>query len=85
MNTRPKMLNALEFEQRLEEFGDNQLELLKFVARQYYETSNLCPIHDKSIKNLEKQNKKLFGIVGGAGAILGTAITAMVDYFLRRS
>jgi len=81
----PEFLNDMEFETKLNEMGDNQLELLKFVARQQYQTSKLCPVHNARIKSLENKNKKLFGVVGSIGAIIGSIIAVIVDYILRRN
>ena len=69
------MLGDLEFENQINELGDNQTELIKFVARQQFSTSKTMVSHGKRIKSLESKNKKMFGFVGGAGAILATAIT----------
>ena len=78
------MLDDLEFENQISELGDNQPELIKFVARQQFSTSKVLVSHDKRIKSLENKNKKLFGFVGATGAILATAVTATIDYLLRR-
>jgi len=79
------MLNDMEFEERLNELGENQPALIRFLAHQQFSTSKVLLKHDKRIGRIEKQNKKIFGLAGGAGAILGTAITATIDYLLRRS
>lgn len=78
------MLNDMEFESKLNDLGDNQLELLKFVARQQYQTSLLCPIHDRRLRKLENRTKKELGVTGGIGAFFGVAIGAVVDYLMRR-
>lgn len=77
-------LSDMEFEQRLTDMGDNQLELIRFVARQQYQMSKLCPVHSKKIKDLENRTKKEIGTTGGIGAILGVAIASVIDYLLRR-
>lgn len=79
-----ELLSDMEFEQRLNEFGDNELELLKFLARQQYHTSKLCPIHSKEIKALQNRDNKMMGIVGGIGAFVGWAISAVINYFTGR-
>lgn len=79
-----EMLNELEFESRLQEFGDNQLELLKFVARQQFQTSKILPHHNKRITNLENRDRKAFGVSGGIGGIIGATIASVIDYLLRR-
>jgi len=78
------MLEDAEFENQISAMGDNQLELTKFVARQQFTTSKVLVSHGKRIKKLEKQNRKMMGIIGSAGAIFGTAITATIDYMLKR-
>jgi len=79
------ILEEAEFENQLTALGDDQLGLIKFVARQQFDTCKILIDHDKRIKSVEKQNKKLMGVIGSGGAILGTAITAVLDYFVRRT
>lgn len=78
------MMDDLEFENRLNDMGDNQLELIKFVARQQNSTGKTLVSHGKRLRRLEGKNFRLFGFVGLTGAVLGTAITATIDYLLRR-
>lgn len=78
------MLSDMEFEQRLTEMGDNQTELIKFVARQQFEMSKLCPIHDRDIKKLQNRNRKEIGATGGIGALFGASLAAILDYLMRR-
>ena len=78
------MLEDAEFENQITEMGDDQPRLLRFVATQQFKTGKVLIDHGKRIKRLEKQNKKVMGAVGGASAILATAITATIDYFLKR-
>ena len=78
------MLEDAEFENEINELGDNQLGLIKFVARQQFTTSKVLIDHGKRIKSLEKQNKKVMGGIGVFGAIIATAITATLDYFIKR-
>ncbi len=79
-----EMLDDLEFENQITALGDDQPALIKFVARQQFDASKVLVKHDKRIKKLEGQNKKVFGVVGGAGAILASAIVATLDYIFRR-
>ena len=79
-----KILSDMDFEQHLQEMGDDQLALLKFVARQQYSMSLLCPLHDKRLKNLENRTKKEIGVTGGISAIVGGAIIAAINYFTSR-
>ena len=78
------MLGDMEFEDRLNDLGENQPNLIRFIARQQFATGKVLVTHGKKIKALEKQNRKLFGIIGGGSALVATAITAALDYFLRR-
>ncbi|KKN60078.1 hypothetical protein LCGC14_0535470 [marine sediment metagenome] len=75
------MLDDLEFENQMNALGDDQLELIKFVARHQFSTNR---VFNKRITKLEKQNKKVFGVVGGAGAILASAFIAALDYLFKR-
>ena len=79
-----QMLDDLEFENQINALGDDQLGLIKFVARQQFDSSKIIYDHGKRIKSLEKQNKKVMGVIGGTSAIIATAITATIDYFLKR-
>jgi len=78
------MLNDMDFEQKLNELGDNQTELIKFIARQQYDMSKVCPIHDKRLKKVENRTRKEAGITGGAGAVFGGLVMGAIDYFLHR-
>ena len=78
------MLEDAEFEGQLTAMGDDPVALTKFVARQQYSTGKVLMDHGRRIKSLEKKNKKAMGVVGASGAILATAIAAVVDYFMRR-
>ena len=78
------MLDDLEFENQINELGDDQPALIKFVARQQFSTSKVLIDHGRRIKSLEGKNKKMMGAVGGASAFVATVITATIDYFLKR-
>lgn len=77
------MLSAINFEEHLKEMGDNQLELLKFVARQQFAMSRLCPTHSKRIEQLEHRTRREIGATGGIGAAIALAITYALDYLFR--
>jgi len=79
-----EMLDDLEFENQINAMGDDQPALIKFVARQQFSTSKVLVNYGNRIKSLEGKNKKVMGFVGGASAVFATAITATLDYFLRR-
>ena len=78
------MLEDAEFENQISAMGDDQPALIKFVARQQFSTSKVLVSHGRRIKKLENKNKKVMGAVGGLSAFFATAITATLDYFLRR-
>ena len=78
------MLRDAEFENQITEMGDDQPRLLRFVATQQFQASKVLMDHGKRIKSLEGQNKKLFGIVGGGSALIASAITATIDFLLKR-
>ena len=79
------MLGDMDFEQKLNDLGNDEPELIRFIARQQFSTSKVLVDHGKRIKSLENKTKKMMGAVGGAGAIFATAVTATLDYFLKRS
>ncbi len=74
------MLSDLEFENEMNALGDDQLGLIKFVARQQYDAGKVIAEHGKRIRRLEKQNKKAFGFVG----LISAGIVAALNYFLGR-
>ena len=78
------MLTDMDFEQKLNDLGNDEPELIRFIARQQFSSSKVLLSHGKRIKKLENRNKKTIGIVGAAGVILATIVTATIDYFLRR-
>ena len=78
------MLEDIEFENQINALGDDQPALIKFVARQQYDTSKVLGLHEKRIKGLERSKKKLFGLTGGIGAIIGAIIAAIVDFMLHK-
>ena len=84
MGNEPDMLDDLEFENQINALGDDQPALIKFVARQQFSTGKVLISHGKRLKSLESKNKKLFGVVGGAGALLATAVIGIIEYFTRK-
>ena len=78
------MLNDLEFENRLNNMGDNQLELIKFVARQQFTSSKLLSIHDKKISDLETGDRRASGIVGGISGTITSVIIGVISYFTNK-
>ena len=78
------MLEDAEFENQLTALGDDQLALTKFVARQQFATAKIMVSHGKRLKSLERKNRRLLGAIGVAGAIIATAVTATIDYFIFR-
>lgn len=84
MSNNPNFLNDMEFEKRLSEMGDNQPELIKFVARQQFSSSKTLTTHNSRIAILENGDRKMSGIVGGiTGAITGIVI-GVLNYLVHR-
>ncbi len=79
------MLNDIEFENQLTKLGDNQTELIKFVARQQFESSQLLTTHDTRITTLENGSKKLSGITGGISGTVTAVVIGIISYFTNRS
>ncbi len=79
-----EMLNELDFENKINELGENQLELIKFLARQQYTANKILLLHEGRIAFVEKKDTKVFGLVGGGAGFLGAIIAGICDYFLRR-
>ena len=75
------MLNDLEFENQLRDLGDDQLSLIKFVARQTFTSSKLLVIHDTRIASLESGDRKVSSIVGGISGTITSVIIGIINYF----
>ena len=84
MTAADNFLDDVNFENQITELGDNQLELIKFVARQQYSASKVLVSHDKRLNKLEARDRKAFGISGGIGGLIGAGIAGFIDYLLRR-
>lgn len=76
-----EMLDNMEFENQLNKLGDNQIELIKFVARQQFESTQLLTTHEQRIGTLETGDRKTSGIVGGVSGALTGAIIGIINYF----
>ncbi len=79
------VLSEIEFENQLSKLGDNQLELIKFVARQQYDSSKTLCEHDKRITDLETSIKKSSGIAGGITGTISGVIVTVISYFFTKS
>lgn len=79
-----EMLNDLEFENHIQELGDDLPKLVKFVARQQFEMSKELPAIERRVKDLEGRNNRFFGAVGGISGLLGAAFVKAIDYFITR-
>ena len=79
------MLNDIEFENQLNELGDNQLSLIKFVARQQFSTSKLISTNTTRITSLENGDRKMSSILGGIAGTITAIIIGIVNYFVNRS
>ena len=78
------MLSDLEFENQLNDMGDNQLELIKFVARQQFASSKTLAVHDKKLSNLENGDRKVSSIAGGISGTITAVIIGVVNYFFNK-
>ncbi len=78
------MISEMEFERQLEDMGDNQLELIKFIARRQYRMTTVCVNHGRKIYKLEIRNKRILAITGGSGTFLGGLAITVFNYFSNR-
>ena len=78
------MLNDLEFENQLNDMGDDQPELIKFVARQQFTSSKLLAVHDKKISDLENGDRKTSSIAGGISGTISSIIIGVISYFTNK-
>jgi len=69
------ILNDLEFNKEIRAMSDR--DLLEFTTKLAY--SNAI-----RITSLESRNRKTMGVIGGVGGVIGAAIAATIDYFMRR-
>jgi len=76
------MLSDLEFENQMNELGDNQIALIKFIARQQFASSKVLTIHEAKIVTLENGDRKTSGIVGGISATIVSVIIGVINYFV---
>ncbi len=81
-NRTASFLGGLELEEHLDKMSDR--DLMEFTARQVFAICRRCETEDKRITTLENRDKRVFGITGGIGGIIGAIFIAMVDYFVRR-
>ena len=70
----------LDFEKLIS--GMNDHDLLKFVARQNYDTCIRCEKHNARITNLENQSKKMSGIFGGIAGTITAVVIGIINYFV---
>ena len=82
------MLNDIEFENQINELGDDQLALIKYVARQQFAASKFLAkhdiqiaSHDIQIASLESGNRRASGITGGISGTIGAVIIMVINYF----
>ena len=82
MENGKKRLDALEFEQQMDEYGDDQLELIKFFGRQLYDHCNKESSYKKRIEGLESRDRKWGGIGAGIGGTIASIFWTVV-YLIR--
>ena len=75
-----EMLEDMEFEKHLTDLDDRGL--MEFTARQVYDVNKTVSGHGKRLRTLENRDRKQFGISGGIGGIIASAIYALI-YFLK--
>ena len=75
------MLTDLEFENQINNLGDNQLELIKFVARQQYGSTQIMLKHDIRITALETDSKRISGITGAISGTITGVIVGVISFF----
>ncbi len=76
------MMSDIAFENQINELGDNQIALIKFVARQQFASSKLLAIHDTKITSLENGDRKLSSIAGGISGTITAILVGIINYFI---
>ena len=76
-----EMLGDLEFEQRIGELSDRELQ--EFTARQVFEVRKVSANHEQRIAGLEGRSRKAFAFSGGAGTFVGGVIVGLINFFYR--
>ena len=79
------MLSDIEFENQINELGDNQLALVKFIARQQFTSSKILAIHDTKIASLESGDRKISGIMGAISGTITAVVIGIISYFTNRN
>ena len=79
-----KILDEIEFENQINALGDNQIDLIKFVARQQFTSSKLLVLHDEKITLLENGDRKLSSIAGGISGTITAILIGVVNYFISK-
>ena len=75
------ILSDIEFENQIDKLGDNQLALIKFVARQQFASSKLLITHNDRIISIETGNRKSSSIIGGISGTITAIIIGIINYF----
>ncbi len=75
------IVDDLDFENKINKLGDNQLELIKFIARQVHSTNIIVGDHTTRLNRLESTGRRALQIGGAIGGGIGSAIVAGI-YFL---
>jgi len=82
MSNGQTILDEMEFEEKTRGMSDRKL--LEFTARQYYILAIFANKTEKRVTGLENRSRRAFGLTGGAGAFIGAAIAALIDFIIRR-
>lgn len=79
-----ELIGDLEFENELTRLGEDQPELIKFLARQQYKTNTMVVKQEDRICALEKRSNRMFITVGSIGTFIGGLIVGIADFMIRR-
>lgn len=73
-----EFISDLEFESRIKDMNDRQLQ--EFTARQVYDITTVVAKHDKRITAVERKSNKIVGTAAAIGTGIGAAVIALVSY-----
>ncbi len=74
-----EFLNELEFETRMKDMNDRELQ--EFTARQVYDVCSVVAKHEKRITAVERKSNKIIGTAAAIGTGIGAGVIAIISYF----
>ena len=77
------MLHDMELEKRIKAMPER--ELLEFMARQMAEVCQKVEGHEKRLKKVEQDNKRLSGIIGGISGLITAVAVGIINWFVGRN